>query len=95
MLAENLSGWAYNSLLLLGTIMTTLLALISLYAAGCGKRKTTILLLTPALLFVLFLGWHFGSHHGGLDSQEAKILILPPIAVGVFAIFYLRWRVRQ
>jgi hypothetical protein len=94
MFAENLTGWVYNSLLVLGTMMTTLLALISLYAAGCGKSRITVLLVAPALIYVLFLGWYF-VQYGYQGKEFATILIVPPLGVGVFAIVYLRWRIKQ
>jgi hypothetical protein len=105
-LAENLNGWLFAAAVFFGGLIASVQALCALVPAWQGNRRSTLVLVTPALvigvLVTLGAGYGFitdGLHDPGysLSDFAAPWLMMAgaPVATSLLAIVVLVFSTRR
>lgn len=96
MLAEDIGPWLVAGALLVGSLVTSILALGALYPASRGKRRLAFCLIVPAVIVALLAIYYFANAyiHRDFHNRE-EILVnylqpwlvmgLPPLATSALA----------
>jgi hypothetical protein len=96
MLAEDIGGWLVAGALMLGSIITSLLALGALYPAYRGMGILTVCLIAPAVVMALLVVYYFADayvHREFHDQEEIMVnyiqpwlvMGLPPLATSLLS----------
>ena len=105
MLAEDIGGWLVAGAIMLGSLVSSLLALGALYTAYHGKGTLTVCLLAPAVVMAILAVWYFADayiHREFHDREEIMsnyiqpwlVMGFPPLATSLLAGGLLVWRKR-
>jgi hypothetical protein len=106
MLAEDIGGWLAAGVLLLGSLITSVVALGALYPAYRGMRGLTIRLIAPAISMAILAVYYFANayfHREFHDRDEIMmnyiqpwlLMGLPPLATSLLSGSLLLWKTRK